>query len=159
MQISSFLPVEPGLEGSSQFSYSTCSGLWDKWHRCPSRQSTEGNEVLTPTSDLSSSTTALLMKACCCLCAGFLVPVLLQYKYFEIFCGLLVSVNIFNFHPCQRGDSGGGQWLVRMEWRPAGWLVSASVNIPLHHKVQKFSSGTSSPGWSRKKGRKMVVVV
>ena len=37
--------------------------------------------------------------------------------------------------------------------------VSASVNLPLHHKVQKFSSGTGSPGWSRKKGRKMVVVV
>jgi len=37
--------------------------------------------------------------------------------------------------------------------------VSASVNLPLHHKVQKFSSGNSSPGWSRKKGRKMVVVV
>jgi len=37
--------------------------------------------------------------------------------------------------------------------------VSASVNLPLHHKVQKFSSGTDSPGWSRKKGRKMVVVV
>jgi len=32
--------------------------------------------------------------------------------------------------------------------------VSASVNLPLHHKVQKFSSGTGSPGWSRKKGRK-----
>ena len=37
--------------------------------------------------------------------------------------------------------------------------VSASVNLPLHHKVQKFFSGTSSPGWSRKKGRKTVVVV
>jgi len=36
--------------------------------------------------------------------------------------------------------------------------VSASVNLPLHHKVQKFSSGTGSPGWSRKKGRKPVVV-
>jgi len=36
--------------------------------------------------------------------------------------------------------------------------VSASVNLPLHHKVQKFSSGTVSPGWSRKKGGKMVVV-
>jgi len=36
--------------------------------------------------------------------------------------------------------------------------VSASVNLPLHHKVQKFSSDTGSPGWSRKKGRKMVVV-
>jgi len=37
--------------------------------------------------------------------------------------------------------------------------VFASVNLPLHHKVQKFSCGTSSPGWSRKKGRKTVVVV
>jgi len=37
--------------------------------------------------------------------------------------------------------------------------VSASVNLPLHHKVQTFSSGTGSPGWSRKKGRKMVVYV
>ena len=39
-----------------------------------------------------------------------------------------------------------------------GTPVSASVNLPLHHKVQKFSSGTGSPGWSRKKGRKTVVV-
>ena len=36
--------------------------------------------------------------------------------------------------------------------------VSASVNLPLHHKVQKFSSGTGSPGWSRKKGCEMVVM-
>jgi len=37
--------------------------------------------------------------------------------------------------------------------------VSASVNFPLHHKVQMFSSGTGTPGWSQKKGRKTVVVV
>ena len=30
--------------------------------------------------------------------------------------------------------------------------VSASVNLPLHYKVQKFS-----PGWSRKKGHKTVL--
>jgi len=36
--------------------------------------------------------------------------------------------------------------------------VSASVNLTLHHKVQKFSSGIGSPGWSQKKGHKMVVV-
>jgi len=35
--------------------------------------------------------------------------------------------------------------------------VSASVNLALHHKGQKFS-GTGSPGWSRKKGHKTVVV-
>jgi len=37
--------------------------------------------------------------------------------------------------------------------------VSASVNLPLHNKVQKFSSGTGSPGWSQIKGHKTVVVV
>jgi len=36
--------------------------------------------------------------------------------------------------------------------------VSASVNLPVHHKGEEFSSGTGSPGWSRKKGRKTVVV-
>jgi len=41
-----------------------------------------------------------------------------------------------------------------MEWRSAGWSVSASVNLPLHHKVQKFSSGTGSPRWSRKRAVK-----
>jgi len=36
--------------------------------------------------------------------------------------------------------------------------VSASVNLPLHHKVQKLSSGTGSPGWSRKRAVKRVCV-
>ena len=47
----------------------------------------------------------------------------------------------------------GGHWLVRMVG------VSTSVNLPLHHKVQKFSCGTGSPGWSRKKGRETFVCV
>jgi len=37
--------------------------------------------------------------------------------------------------------------------------VFASVNLPLHHKVQNFSSGTCSPAWMLEKGRKTVVVV
>jgi len=74
---------------------------------------------------------------------------------------LTLLVGLQEGHPaCKKwGDGGGGHWLVRMEWRPAGWSVCAFVNLPLHHKVQKFSSGTSSPEWSRKKGRKTVVVV
>ena len=57
----------------------------------------------------------------------------------------------------------GGWWrwaLVSLDGVASSRLVgmSASVNLPLHHKVQKFSSGTGSLGWSRKKGRKMVVV-
>jgi len=34
--------------------------------------------------------------------------------------------------------------------------MSASVNLPLHLEVQKFSSGTDLPGWSRKNGRKQL---
>ena len=61
--------------------------------------------------------------------------------------------------PVKKGDGGGGHCLVHMEWRPSGWsCVSASVNLCFHHTVQKFSSGTGSSGWSRKKGHKMVVV-
>jgi len=56
-------------------------------------------------------------------------------------------------------DGGGGHWLVWMEWHSQMVGVSASVNLPLHHEVHKFSSCTGSPGWSRKKGRKTVVVV
>jgi len=56
----------------------------------------------------------------------------------------------------------GGWWrwatLVRMEWRPAGWSVCLPLLIFPYHKVQKFSSGTGSSGWSQKKGRKTVVV-
>jgi len=37
--------------------------------------------------------------------------------------------------------------------------VSASVNLPLHHKVQNLSCGTGSHGWSWEKGHKTVVVV
>jgi len=36
--------------------------------------------------------------------------------------------------------------------------VSACVNLPLHHKDQRFSFGIGSPGWSQKKGHKTVVV-
>jgi len=38
------------------------------------------------------------------------------------------------------------------------WMVNVSASVNLHHNVQKFSSGTGSPGWSRKKGHKTVVL-
>ena len=54
-------------------------------------------------------------------------------------------------------DGGGGHWLVQMESsRMVG--VSASVNLPLHHKVQKYSSGTGSPGWSWNRAVKRLCV-
>jgi len=62
-------------------------------------------------------------------------------------------------HPAHMGE--WWRWaLVSLDGVVASQMVgvSASVNLPMHHKVQKFSSDTGSPGWSRKKGRKMAVV-
>jgi len=56
------------------------------------------------------------------------------------------------------GDGGGGHPSPDGVAPSQIVSVSASVNLSLHHKVQKFSSGTGSPGWSRKKGCKTVVV-
>ena len=59
----------------------------------------------------------------------------------------------------------GGWWRWKALVTPDGVApsrmvgVSASVNLPLHHKVQKFFSGIGSPGWSQKKGLKTVVCV
>jgi len=29
--------------------------------------------------------------------------------------------------PVKNGDAGGGHWLVRMEWRPAGWSLTRCI--------------------------------
>ena len=58
------------------------------------------------------------------------------------------------------GQQEGHPVLVSPDGVAPSWMVSvsASVNLPLHHKVQQFPSSTGSPGWSRKKGRKTVVM-
>ena len=53
----------------------------------------------------------------------------------------------------------GTDWSGWSGTQPDGLCVCLCQCSSLHHKVQKFSSGTGSPGWSRKKGRKMIVVV
>jgi len=76
--------------------------------------------------------------------------------------GLTLLVGRQEWHPACKKYGGWWRWVLVTS--PDGVVpirvvgVSASVNLPLHHKVQKFSSGTGSPGWSRKKGCRMVVV-
>jgi len=48
-------------------------------------------------------------------------------------------------------ETTASEGLAASVWR------ARTINLPLHRKVQKFSSGTGSTGWSRKKGRKTVV--
>jgi len=66
-----------------------------------------------------------------------------------------------NFYNYRIGMWGMVRWaLVSLDGVAPNQMVSvsASVNFPLHHKVQKFSSGSGLPGWSQKNGRKTVVV-
>ena len=71
---------------------------------------------------------------------------------------LVLLQNYYNFSFAFRG-----WWRWALVTSPDGVApirmvgVSASVNLPLDRKFQKFSSGTGSPGCSRKKGRKTVV--
>ena len=80
--------------------------------------------------------------------------------WIEVFEGLhlrCAACSVYSWHTCRLSRCA----LVSLDGVVPSRMVSvsASVNLPLHHKVQKFSSGTGSPGWSRKKGRKTVVVV
>jgi len=65
-------------------------------------------------------------------------------------------------YPARKKYGGWRRWaLVSPDGVAPSRMVSvfASVNLLLHHKVQKLSSGTGSPWSSRKEGRKTVVVV
>ena len=77
------------------------------------------------------------------------------------FSALTLLVGRQEGHPACKKYGGWWRWALvgPDEVAPSRMVgVFASVNLPLHHKVQKFSSGTGSPGWSRKKGHKMLVM-
>ena len=58
------------------------------------------------------------------------------------------------------GDDGGQNWLVWMEWRPAGWLVCLPLLIfPCTIKSRSSILAPAHLGGFGKKGRKTVVVV
>ena len=93
---------------------------------------------------------------------------LINCVYIELHCGstrcgvscMMWIIWAFSLYLANMG--GWWRWaLVSPDGMMPSWMVSVSafVNLPLHHKVQKFSSGTGSPGWSRIKGHKTVVVI
>jgi len=66
-----------------------------------------------------------------------------------LFSALTLLVGWQEGHLACKTDGGLWRWaLVSPDGVAASRMVgvSASVNPPLHHKVQKFSSGTGSPG-------------
>jgi len=77
-----------------------------------------------------------------------------------VFSALTLLVGRQEGHPACKKLGGWWRWaLVSPDGVALSRIVSvsASVNLPLHHKIQKFSSGTGSPRWSQKKSRKTVV--
>jgi len=84
------------------------------------------------------------------------VGMMLCCKHMNIRCQGWAGRNIICIHYAHMG----GWWKWSLDGvAPSRMLsVSTSVNLPLHHEVQKLFSGTGSPRWSLKKGRKTVVV-
>jgi len=71
------------------------------------------------------------------------------------FSALTLLVGRQEGHPACKKYGGWWRWaLVSLDGVVPSWMVgvSASVNLPLHHKVQRSSSGTGLPGWFQKKG-------
>jgi len=60
------------------------------------------------------------------------------------------------FEPVKNeGDGGGGHWLVRMEWRPARWLVYMPLLIfPCIIKSRSFLLALAHPGGAGKRAVK-----
>jgi len=70
------------------------------------------------------------------------------------FSALTLLVGRQEGHPACKKMGGWWRWaLVSPDEVAPSWMVcvSAAVSLPLHQKVQKFSSGTGSPGWSQKR--------
>jgi len=55
------------------------------------------------------------------------------------------------------GEDGGGLLISPDEVAPIRMVGVSACYLPLHHKVQKISSGTGSPGWPWKKDHRMAV--
>ena len=74
----------------------------------------------------------------------------MQYSVMEIVLLLWFTSAAFGF--CETGIPHRGWWrwaMVSLDGVARSRMVgvSASVNLPLRHKVQKFFSGTGSPRW------------
>jgi len=97
----------------------------------------------------------------CCGDAACCQITLTSCYYDVAFSALTLLVGRQEGHPaCKKW--GSRRWaLLSPDGAVPIWTVgeSASINLPSRHEVQMFSSGTGSPGWSQKKGRKTVVCV
>jgi len=74
-----------------------------------------------------------------------------QPKSVGLVCGLAATRRLACIHQMNRVNS-------RSDHGHEDSTINIVDDYYYYYKVQKFSSGIGSPGWSRKKGRKTVVV-
>jgi len=77
------------------------------------------------------------------------------------FSALTLLVRRQEGHPARKkyGDGGGGHWLVRMEWRPAGWSVCLPLLIsPCTIKRRSSLLAPAHPGGTEKRAVKWLCV-
>ena len=94
------------------------------------------------------------------------MKIFLCFNVVLIFCtnafsALMLLVGRQEGHPACKKIWGWWRWaLVSPDGVAPSRMVGVSASMVQGkiNKVQKFSFGTASPGWSQKKGRKMVVV-
>ena len=80
---------------------------------------------------------------------------------FDAFSALTLLVGGQEGHPaCKKwGDGGGGHWLVRLEWHPAGWSVCLPLLIfPCTIKYKSSLLALAHPGGPRKRAVKRMCV-
>jgi len=73
------------------------------------------------------------------------------------FSALTLLVRLQEGHPaCKKwGDGGGGHWLVRVEWRPAGWSLCLPLLIfPCTIKSRSSLLAPAHPDGPRKRAVK-----
>jgi len=69
---------------------------------------------------------------------------------------LIISYFSYYFIKKKMGDGGGGHWLVRMEWRPAGWFVCLPLLFfPCTMKSRSSLLAPAHPGGPRKRAVKL----
>ena len=93
-----------------------------------------------------------------CQTINFLITLIAAINFLNrILIALTLLVGRQEGHPaCKKwGMVGGGHWLVRMEWRPAGWSVCLPLLIfPCTIKSRSSLLAPAHPGGPRKRAVK-----
>jgi len=104
---------------------------------------------------MHSSEATMVNRYCCVTYNNYVLITFSQTNYVIVchivaFSALTLLVRWQEGHPARKkygGDGGGGHWLVRMEWCPAGWSVCLPLLIfPCTIKSRSSLLALAHPG-------------